>query len=208
MTICFKAHTNNECPSPQPDLLVHSKGKCLVGKIGWMFPYEVRINQGGISSSVLSVFFTDNCYKLLKSLHLIGWEQICQWKTLTKRLMKCPPGNLPLVLLVLETMVLMGLSSECQCESVNIMEICIKAYLIVPLNSIRKKILIFRKCRKSSENTIKSSCNCFEWHIVMQYCPVTNYHNVHNLWQSVRGEFENFCVWVIFWKWKHFGANC
>ena len=46
-------------------------------------------NQGGISSSVLSVFFTDN--KLLKSLHLIGWEQICQWKTLTKRLMKCPP---------------------------------------------------------------------------------------------------------------------
>ena len=33
---------------------------------------------GGISSSVLSVFFTDNCYKLLKSLHLIGWEQICQ----------------------------------------------------------------------------------------------------------------------------------
>ena len=36
-------------------------------------------------------FFTDNCYKLLKSLHLIGWEQICQWKTLTKRLMKCPP---------------------------------------------------------------------------------------------------------------------
>ena len=49
--------------------------------------------QGGISSSVLSVFFTDNCYKLLKSLHLIGWEQICQWKTLTKRLMKCPPGG-------------------------------------------------------------------------------------------------------------------
>ena len=46
---------------------------------------------GGISSSVLSVFFTDNCYKLLKSLHLIGWEQICQWKSLTKCLMKCPP---------------------------------------------------------------------------------------------------------------------
>ena len=47
----------------------------------------------GISSSILSVFFTDNCYKLLKSLHLIGWEQICQWKTLTKRLMKCPSGH-------------------------------------------------------------------------------------------------------------------
>ena len=50
---------------------------------------------GGISSSVLSVFFTDNCYKLLKSLHLIGWVQICQWKTLTKRLMKCPPDHNP-----------------------------------------------------------------------------------------------------------------
>ena len=48
--------------------------------------------QGGISSSVLSVLFTDNCYKLLKSVPLIGWEQICQWKTLTKCLMKCPPG--------------------------------------------------------------------------------------------------------------------
>ena len=35
------------------------------------------------------------CHKLLKSLHLIGWEQICQWKTLTKRLMKCPPGLRP-----------------------------------------------------------------------------------------------------------------
>ena len=45
--------------------------------------------QGSISWN-LSV--TDNCYKLLKSLHLIGWEQICQWKTLTKHLMKCPPG--------------------------------------------------------------------------------------------------------------------
>ena len=46
---------------------------------------------GGISSSVLSVFFTDKFYKLLKSLLLIGWEQNCQWKTLTKCLMKCPP---------------------------------------------------------------------------------------------------------------------
>ena len=53
---------------------------------------EINLNLGGISSSILSVFFTDNCYKLLKSLHLISREQICQWKTLTKRLMKCPPG--------------------------------------------------------------------------------------------------------------------
>ena len=69
--------------------------------------------------------------------------------------------------------------------------------------------LIFRKCRKSSENTIRSSCNCFEWHIVMQYCPVANYHYVHNLWESVRGpDSEHFYVLVIFWKWKHFGVNC
>ena len=34
-----------------------------------------------------------------------------------------------------------------------------------------KKFLIFRKCMKSSENTIRPSCNCFEIHIVMQYCP-------------------------------------
>ena len=54
----------------------------------------VRAGGGGISSSVLSVIFTDKFYKLLKSLHLIGWEQICQWKTLTKCLMKCPPGLL------------------------------------------------------------------------------------------------------------------
>ena len=46
--------------------------------------------QGSVSWN-LSV--TDNCYKLLKSLHLIGWERICQWKTLTKHFMKCPPGD-------------------------------------------------------------------------------------------------------------------
>ena len=27
---------------------------------------------------------------------------------------------------------------------------------------------------------------CFEWHIVMQHCPVANYHYVHNLWQRLR----------------------
>ena len=53
---------------------------------------------GGISSSVLSVFFTCQCFSLTtvisywNPMHLIGWEEICQWKTLTKRLMKCPPG--------------------------------------------------------------------------------------------------------------------
>ena len=56
--------------------------------------------------------------------------------------------------------------------------------------------LIFRKCRKSSENTIRPSCNCFEWHIVMQYCTVANYQYVHNLWQSVRG------TPIFFFSWK------
>ena len=68
--------------------------------------------------------------------------------------------------------------------------------------------LIFRKCGKSSENTIRPSCNCLEWHTVMQYCPMANYHYVHNLWQSVQGDSEHFYVLVIYWKWKHFGANC
>ena len=31
-------------------------------------------------------------------MHLIGWEQICQWKSLTKCLMKCPPGRCHLYL--------------------------------------------------------------------------------------------------------------
>ena len=31
----------------------------------------------------------------------------------------------------------------------------------------------------------------------MQYCPMANYHYVHNLWQSVRGDSEHFYVWVI-----------
>ena len=54
-----------------------------------LLPFKPSVSPG-ISSSVLSVFFTDNCYKLLKSLHLIGWEQICQWKTL-KTLDEMPP---------------------------------------------------------------------------------------------------------------------
>ena len=71
-----------------------------------------------------------------------------------------------------------------------------------------KKFLIFRNCRKSSENTIRPSCNCLDWHILMQYCPMANYHYVHNLWQSVRGDSKHSYVLLISWKWKHFGANC
>ena len=54
-------------------------------------------------------------------------------------------------------------------------------YIWIVLVNSTKFFLIFRKCRKSSEITIRPSCNCFEWHIVMQYCPVANYHYVHNL---------------------------
>ena len=70
---------------------------------------------------------------------------------------------------------------------------CIQLYYIsflshkIVLVNWTNFFLIFRKCRKSSENTIRPSCNCFEWHIVMQYCPVANYHYVHNPWQNVRG---------------------
>ena len=78
-------------PSPLERTSSHQSSVCLLLK---SMKLEIRLHAhpGGISSSVLSVFFTNNCYKLLKSLHLIGWEQICQWKTLTKRMMKCPPG--------------------------------------------------------------------------------------------------------------------
>ena len=29
------------------------------------------------------------------------------------------------------------------------------------------------------------------------YCPVANYHHVHNLWQSVRGDSEHFTFWLF-----------
>ena len=71
-----------------------------------------------------------------------------------------------------------------------------------------KKFLDLQKVQEIIRKHHRPSCNCFEWHFVMQYCPVANYHYVHNLWQSVRGDSEHFYVFVISWKWKHFGANC
>ena len=67
--------------------------------------------------------------------------------------------------------------------------------------------LIFRKCRKSSENTIGPSCNCFELHSVMQYCPVANYLYVHNLWQSVRGGLRTFLCFGNFLKMETFWSE-
>ena len=49
--------------------------------------------QGGISSSVLSVFFTDKFALSQSDARISVAYKICQWKTLTKRLMKCPPGG-------------------------------------------------------------------------------------------------------------------
>ena len=46
---------------------------------------------GGISSSVLSVFFTDKFALSQSDARISVAYNSCQWKTLTKRLMKCPP---------------------------------------------------------------------------------------------------------------------
>ena len=66
--------------------------------------------------------------------------------------------------------------------------------------------LIFTKCRKSSESTIRPSCNYFECHNVTQYCPVANIIIMHTyrltyigLWQSVRarGLRTFFMFWLL-----------
>ena len=50
-------------------------------------------NLGGISSSILSVIFTDK-FALSQSDAMISVAyKISQWKSLTKCLMKCPPGE-------------------------------------------------------------------------------------------------------------------
>ena len=72
---------------------------------------------------------------------------------------------------------------------------------------LKKKILIFRKCRKSSENTIRPSCNRVEWHIVMQYCTMANYHYIHNLWQSVRGVLRTFLCFGYFLRVEAFRSE-
>ena len=67
----------------------------------WWFPLLVEVwhrdkmikDQGGISSSVLSVFFTDKFALSQSDASRISVAyKICQWKTLTKHLMKCPPA--------------------------------------------------------------------------------------------------------------------
>ena len=52
----------------------------------------LECNQGGISSSVLSVFFTDKFALSQSDARISVAYNSCQWKALTNRLMKCPPG--------------------------------------------------------------------------------------------------------------------
>ena len=49
--------------------------------------------QVGISSSILSVFFTDKFALSQSDARISVAYKICQWKSLTKRLMKCPPEH-------------------------------------------------------------------------------------------------------------------
>ena len=59
-------------------------------------PRDATLNTTGIwgafHKATCQWFPLTNCYKLLKSLNLIGWWQICQWKSLTKSFVKHSPG--------------------------------------------------------------------------------------------------------------------
>ena len=71
----------------------------IANKPSWFLPFEsdlVLITgkvQGGVSSSVLSVFFTDKFALSQSDARISVAYKICQWKTLTKHLIKCPPGQ-------------------------------------------------------------------------------------------------------------------
>ena len=70
-----------------------------------------------------------------------------------------------------------------------------------------KKFLIFRQCRKSSESTIRPSCNCLEWHIVMQYCPMVNYHYVYTYMAKCSGRLRTFIYFGYFLKMEAFSER-
>ena len=84
------------------------------------------------------------------------------------------------------------------------------SHKIVLVNSTNF-LLIFRKCRISTENTIRPSCNCLNdnilYYIVTHYCPVAYYHYVHNLWQSVWGNSEHIFVVGYFLKMEAFRSE-
>ena len=72
-----------------------------------------------------------------------------------------------------------------------------------PQDSFGEFDKFFQKSSESAgnhqKNTIRPSCNCFEWHI---YCNAILPNGklslcTYNLWQSVRGDSEHFHVFII-----------
>ena len=68
-----------------------SKEDCLKIKSSSVLDVDTP-GGGGISSSVLSVFFTDKFALSQSDARISVAYKICQWKTLTKHLMKYPPA--------------------------------------------------------------------------------------------------------------------
>ena len=64
----------------------------LLRMIFWI-KLNLVLDQGGISSSILSVIFTDKFALSQSDARISVAYKISQWKSLTKCLMKCPPGH-------------------------------------------------------------------------------------------------------------------
>ena len=64
------------------------------------FLLTIRYSWGAFHQAFCQCFSLTTVISYWQSLHLIGWEQICQWKTLTKRLMKCPPDVIKMVRII------------------------------------------------------------------------------------------------------------
>ena len=93
-----------------------------------------------------------------------------------------------------------------------------ESHKIVLVNSTNV-FLDFHKVQKIIRKHHQTFLQLFWMTYCNTYCPVANYHYVHNLWQNVPGgvgggggggdsEHLHVYVWVISWKWKHFRANC
>ena len=90
------------CPPPPPPYGLRSHKSATVNchrarkfSSRLVGPLVESSRLGGISSSILSVFFTDKFALSQSDARISVAYKICQWKTLTKRLMKCPPDRGP-----------------------------------------------------------------------------------------------------------------
>ena len=116
---------------------------------------------GGISSSVfVSDFLPTTVISYWKSLHLIGWEQICQWKTLTKTLDEMPRWTQkrllrPQLLFSLFTTLLSCASFSFLLNSPS----CSDVFSKMARNSARKRGF-FLRLRKNLRKYIRNLC-CF-----------------------------------------------